>query len=118
MGMAAYGQPRYQEQLRSLLKLDEERCTADVIDVRRLAGAETADELRQCLDLYRGDLLEPPAKLLIKTKYNLERPAPPGEDDESRRACSPRKFVALGSTEVLDFSGFLEERPQGAYFMI
>jgi adenylate cyclase len=41
-----------------LLRLDRNRCTADVIDVKRLSGAETADELRRCLDLYRGDLLE------------------------------------------------------------
>jgi hypothetical protein len=31
---------------------------------------------------YRGDLIEPPAKLLIKTKYNLDRPVPLGEEDE------------------------------------
>jgi adenylate cyclase len=41
-----------------LLRLDRNRCTADVIDFKRLSGAETADELRRCLDLYRGDLLE------------------------------------------------------------
>jgi len=41
-----------------LLRLDRNRCTADVIDVKQLSGAETADELRQCLELYRGDLLE------------------------------------------------------------
>jgi adenylate cyclase len=41
-----------------LLRLDRDRCTADAMDVKRLSGAETADELRRCLDLYRGDLLE------------------------------------------------------------
>jgi hypothetical protein len=31
---------------------------------------------------YRGDLVEPPAKLLVKTRYNLEMPVPIGEEDE------------------------------------
>jgi hypothetical protein len=31
---------------------------------------------------YRGDLIEPPAKLLVKTRYNLERQVPIGEEDE------------------------------------
>jgi hypothetical protein len=31
---------------------------------------------------YRGDLIEPPAKLLVKTRYNLERQVPVGEEDE------------------------------------
>jgi hypothetical protein len=31
---------------------------------------------------YRGDLVEPPAKLLVKTRYNLEMPVPVGEEDE------------------------------------
>ena len=29
-----------------------------------------------------GDLIEPPAKLLVKTRYNLERQVPVGEEDE------------------------------------
>lgn len=40
------------------LELDRERCGADVVDFERLARAEAPDELRECLDLYRGDLLE------------------------------------------------------------
>jgi TolB-like protein/DNA-binding SARP family transcriptional activator len=41
-----------------LLELDQTRCRADVIDFERLARAEEPDELLQCVDLYRGDLLE------------------------------------------------------------
>ena len=41
-----------------LLELDQTRCRTDVIDFERLARAEKPDELLQCVDLYRGDLLE------------------------------------------------------------
>jgi adenylate cyclase len=41
-----------------LLRLDPTCCSADVIDFERLAGADKADELLRCLDLYRGELLE------------------------------------------------------------
>ena len=41
-----------------LLRLDRDLCTADVIDVEHLSRANTADELRQCLDLIQGELLE------------------------------------------------------------
>jgi TolB-like protein/Flp pilus assembly protein TadD len=40
-----------------LLELDQTRCRTDVIDFERLARAEKPDELLQCVDLYRGDLL-------------------------------------------------------------
>jgi TolB-like protein/Tfp pilus assembly protein PilF len=41
-----------------LLELDQTRCRTDVVDFERLARAEKPDELLQCVDLYRGDLLE------------------------------------------------------------
>jgi len=42
----------------NLLALDRAHCDADVIEFERLARADSVDELRRCLDLYRGDLLE------------------------------------------------------------
>merc|ERR1719337_703837 len=44
---------------------------------------------------YRGDLIEPPAKLLVKTRYNLERTVPIGEEDEFEEM--DRSFTVLFS---------------------
>jgi DNA-binding SARP family transcriptional activator len=40
------------------LAIDGAGCAADVIEFERLATSDDPDELQQCLDLYRGDLLE------------------------------------------------------------
>jgi adenylate cyclase len=40
------------------LELDRASCSADVVDFEKLARTDSTDELRACLDLYRGDLLE------------------------------------------------------------
>jgi DNA-binding SARP family transcriptional activator len=40
------------------LAIDPAGCTVDVIEFEHLAKSDDPDELRQCLDLYRGDLLE------------------------------------------------------------
>ncbi|MHC4732670.1 MAG: BTAD domain-containing putative transcriptional regulator, partial [Planctomycetota bacterium] len=40
------------------LQIDLDNCTSDVVEFERLAGSDDPDELRQCLELYRGDLLE------------------------------------------------------------
>lgn len=40
------------------LAIDPAACAVDVIEFERLAKSDNSDELRQCLDLYRGDLLE------------------------------------------------------------
>jgi len=40
------------------LAIDPEGCAVDVIEFERLAKSDDVDKLRQCLDLYRGDLLE------------------------------------------------------------
>jgi TolB-like protein/Tfp pilus assembly protein PilF len=40
------------------LAIDPEGCAVDVIEFERLAKSDDPDELRRCLDLYRGDLLE------------------------------------------------------------
>jgi adenylate cyclase len=40
------------------LAIDPASCSADVIEFERLANSDDPDELRKCLALYRGDLLE------------------------------------------------------------
>ena len=40
------------------LEIDPESCTADVVEFERLAKSKEPDELRHCLELYRGDLLD------------------------------------------------------------
>jgi len=40
-----------------LLSLDSAMCATDVAEFDGLSGAETCDELRRCLDLYRGEFL-------------------------------------------------------------
>jgi TolB-like protein len=40
------------------LKIDPASCTADVFEFERLAKSKDPDELRRCLELYRGDLLD------------------------------------------------------------
>lgn len=40
------------------LAIDPEGCAVDVIEFEELANSDDPDELQQCLDLYRGDLLE------------------------------------------------------------
>jgi TolB-like protein/predicted Zn-dependent protease len=40
------------------VQIDTDACSVDVIDFERLAKSEDAGELRQGLDLYRGDLLD------------------------------------------------------------
>jgi TolB-like protein len=40
------------------LAIDPAGCTVDVIEFERLANSDDSDELRQCLNLYRGDLLD------------------------------------------------------------
>jgi TolB-like protein len=41
-----------------LVQIDPARCTMDVIEFERLANSDDPDELRECLGLYRGDLLD------------------------------------------------------------
>jgi adenylate cyclase len=41
-----------------LLELDRTCCDADVIEFERLAKSNAADELLQCFELYRGELIE------------------------------------------------------------
>ncbi|MEE9582613.1 MAG: BTAD domain-containing putative transcriptional regulator, partial [Acidimicrobiia bacterium] len=41
-----------------LLEIDQTCCRTDVIDFERLARSEKPDELLQCVEFYRGDLLE------------------------------------------------------------
>jgi adenylate cyclase len=40
------------------LSLDESACEIDVVRFESLAPSETAEDLRRCLDLYRGEVLE------------------------------------------------------------
>ena len=40
------------------LAIDAERCAVDIVEFERLANSNDAVDLRHCLDLYRGDLLE------------------------------------------------------------
>jgi adenylate cyclase len=40
------------------LAIDPAGCAVDVIEFEKLASSDDPDELQQCLDLYRGDLLE------------------------------------------------------------
>ncbi len=40
------------------LEIDPASCAADVVEFERLAKSKDADELRRCLELYRGDLLD------------------------------------------------------------
>lgn len=40
------------------LEIDPARCTMDVVEFERLANSKDPDELRRCLELYRGDLLD------------------------------------------------------------
>ena len=40
------------------LRIDLERCDADVVEFERCAGSDNPEKLRRCLELYRGDLLE------------------------------------------------------------
>jgi adenylate cyclase len=40
------------------LSLSIEACVSDVAELERLAGSDDPDELRRCVDLYRGELLE------------------------------------------------------------
>jgi len=40
------------------LAIDATGCTVDVIEFEELANSDDPNELQQCLDLYRGDLLE------------------------------------------------------------
>jgi adenylate cyclase len=41
-----------------LLEIDQTCCRTDVIDFERLSRSEKSDELLQCVEFYRGDLLE------------------------------------------------------------
>ncbi len=40
------------------LAIDAERCAVNIVEFERLANSDDAVDLRHCLDLYRGDLLE------------------------------------------------------------
>ena len=40
------------------LELNQADCVVDVIEFKRLANSDNPDELQQCLELYRGDLLD------------------------------------------------------------
>ena len=40
------------------LEIDPAGCTADVVEFERLANSQDPDQLRRCLELYRGELLE------------------------------------------------------------